>query len=127
LEPILGDTLGVCIFQDQVLEAGRACGLTPDEAAALRRAISSARSSERLAALRLRMEEGLRGQGIDETGCTEILAMVQAFSGYGFVRGHSVAFGYLAYVSCWLKVYHSALFAGALLDAQPMGFYPADL
>ncbi|HVA89462.1 MAG TPA: error-prone DNA polymerase, partial [Chloroflexota bacterium] len=108
LEPILGDTLGVCIFQDQVLETGRACGLSPDEAAALRRAISSARSSERLAALRLRMEEGLRAQGIDETGRTEILAMVQAFSGYGFVRGHSVAFGYLAYVSCWLKVYHPA-------------------
>jgi error-prone DNA polymerase len=127
LEPILGDTLGVCIFQDQVLETGRACGLSPDEAAALRRAISSARSSERLAALRLRMEEGLRAQGIDETGRTEILAMVQAFSGYGFVRGHSVAFSYLAYVSCWLKVYHPALFAGALLDAQPMGFYPADL
>jgi error-prone DNA polymerase len=127
LEPILGDTLGVCIFQDQVLETGRACGLSPEEAAALRRAISSARSSARLAALRRRMEEGLTVQGIDEAGRTEILAMVQAFSGYGFVRGHSVAFGYLAYVSCWLKIYYPALFAGALLDAQPMGFYPADL
>ncbi|HWE60240.1 MAG TPA: DNA polymerase III subunit alpha, partial [Chloroflexota bacterium] len=87
LEPILGDTQGVCLYQDQVVEIGRACGLSPEEAAALRRAISGARSTERLARLQQCLEEGLTARGIGPNGRKAILAMVYAFAGYGFVRG----------------------------------------
>ena len=126
LEPILGDTLGVCLYQDQVIEVARACGLGEGEAAELRRAMSHARGTERMAALRGRLEAGLARHGLDDAGRAEVLAMIGAFSQYGFVRGHAAAFAYLAYVSAWLKVFHPALFCAALLNAQPMGFYPAE-
>lgn len=126
LEPILGDTLGVCLYQDQVIEVARACGLDEGEAAELRRAMSHARSTERMAALSARLEAGLTRHGLDAAGRAEVLAMIQAFARYGFVRGHAAAFAYLAYVSAWLKVYHPAIFCTALLNGQPMGFYPAE-
>ena len=127
LEPILGPTLGVCLFQDQVIDIGRACGLDPDEAAELRRAMSSGRSTARMAALRRRLDEGLVAHGLDAEGRAAVLDTVAAFAGFGFVRGHSAAFAYLAYVSCWLKVYHPAAFCAALLNAQPMGFYAPEV
>ncbi len=127
LEPVLADTLGVMLFQDQVIELGRACGLEPAEAAELRRAMSSARSASRMAHLTERLREQLRKRGIGDQAGEDILTNMTAFSGYGFVRGHAYAFGYLSYVSCWLKVHHPAVFAAALLDAQPMGFYPPEL
>jgi error-prone DNA polymerase len=127
LEPILGETLGVCLYQDQVIAIGAACGLSPSEAAELRRAMSSARGSERMAALRARLEAGLAAQGLDAAARADVLSMVQAFAGYGFVKGHAAAFAYLAYVSCWLKVHHPAAFYAALLNMQPMGFYPPEV
>ncbi len=127
LEPVLADTLGVMLFQDQVIELGRACGLTPAEAAELRRAMSSNRSKNRMATLTARLREQLRKRGIGNQACEDILTNMTAFSGYGFVRGHAYAFGYLSYVSCWLKVHHPDIFCAALLDAQPMGFYPNEL
>jgi len=127
LEPILGETYGVILYQDQCIDVARACGLDPGEAAELRRAMSSARSSARMTALRDRLDRGLAACGLDEAARAEVLASVQAFAGYGFVKGHAAAFGYLAYISCWLKVYHPAAFCAALLDAQPAGFYPPEV
>jgi len=125
LEPALGETLGVCLYQDQVIAIGVACGLDADEAAELRRAMSSARGAERMAALRGRLEEGLAAHGLDAAARATVLDTVAAFAGYGFVKGHAAAFAYLAYVSAWFKLYHPAAFCAALLDMQPMGFYPA--
>jgi len=127
LEPVLGDTLGVCLYQDQVVELAVACGLDGAEAAEVRRAMSNARGSARMAALRGRIAEGLAARGLDAPARAVVLAMMEGFAGYGFVRGHSVAFGYLAYVSCWLKVYHPAAFCAALFNALPLGFYPPDV
>jgi len=124
LEPVLGETLGVCLYQDQVIAVGVACGLDADEAAELRRAMSSARSAERMAALRGRLEEGLAAHGLDAAARAAVLDTVAAFAGYGFVKGHAAAFAYLAYVSAWFKLYHPAAFCAALLDMQPLGFYP---
>jgi error-prone DNA polymerase len=127
LEPILGATLGICLFQDEIIALGRACGLAPDETAELRRAMSSGRSVERMAGLRARLDAGLAAHGLDEAARAEVLTIVEAFSSYGFVKGHAYAFAYLSYVSCALKVFHPAAFCAALLNAQPMGFYPAEI
>lgn len=127
LEPVLGSTAGVCIFQDQVIEIARRCGLRPDEAAALRRAMSSNRSPERMAALRQRLLEGLAAVGLDAEAQAQVVKVIEAFSGFGFVRGHAASFAYLAYVSAWLKRYHGAVLAAALLETQPMGFYRVEM
>ena len=126
LEPVLGSTLGVCIFQDQVIDIGLRAGLRPDEAAELRRAMSSNRSLTRMTALRGRLIEGLTAWGLDDTAQAQVVKIVEAFSGFGFVRGHAASFAYLAYVSAWLKRYHPATLAAALLGVQPMGFYSAE-
>lgn len=127
LEPVLGSTLGVCIFQDQVIEIGLRCGLRPHEAAELRRAMSSNRSLARMAALRSRLVEGLTAWGLDEAAQAQVVKIVEAFSGFGFVRGHAASFAYLAYVSAWIKRYHPAVLAAALLEVQPMGFYHVEV
>ena len=127
LEPVFGSTLGVCLFQDQVIDLARAAGLDAADAAELRRSMSGGRSRERMVALRGRLDEGLAAAGLDAPARSEVLRTVEAFAGYGFVRGHAAAFAYLAYVSCWLKVYHPAAFCAALLNAQPMGFYPVEV
>lgn len=79
-----------------------------------------------MATLREKLEKGLAGRGFDAAARAEVMQMVTAFSGYGFVKEHSAAFAYLAYVAAWLKVYHPAAFYAALLDMQPMGFYPSE-
>jgi error-prone DNA polymerase len=126
LGPILSETMGVCLFQDQVIDIGIAAGLTPDQSAALRRAMSSARSPERIAAVRGPLARRLTACGLDEEGVRQVLGMIQTFASYGFVRGHACAFAHLAYISAWLKVFQPAIFLAALLDMQPMGFYDAD-
>lgn len=127
LAPILAETLGVCLYQDQVIEIGRAGGLDAGEAAELRRAMSGGRGSERMAGLHARLEAGLATQGLDVAARAEVLTMMQAFSGYGFVKGHAAAFAYLTYVSAWLKVRHPVAFYAALLNLQPMGFYAPEV
>jgi len=127
LAPVLGETLGVCLYQDQVIGIGRAAGLSAAEAADLRRAMSSGRSKEKMALLRARLEDGLAAHGLDAAARHTILETVQAFASYGFLKGHAAAFAYLSYISCWLKVYHPAIFLAALLTMQPMGFYPPEV
>ncbi len=121
----LRDTLGVVVFQDQVLAVAMAlAGFTVGEAEALRRAMSRKRSAEALEALRERFVEGALRNGVDEETAHRVYDKLAAFSGFGFPKSHSVAFALLAYQSAWLRRYYPAEFLCALMNAQPMGFYP---
>ncbi|WP_372791368.1 OB-fold nucleic acid binding domain-containing protein, partial [Paraconexibacter sp.] len=128
LEPVLRDTLGTIIFQDQVIEVAMAfAGFTPGEAEGLRRAMSRKRSEAAIRAYHDRFISGaVRTHGVDETVAERVYTMIVGFSGFGFPKAHGAAFGLLAYQSTWLRVHHAPEFLCALLDEQPMGFYPPD-
>jgi error-prone DNA polymerase len=128
LEPVLEETLGTIIFQDQVLEVATAfAGFTAGEAESLRRAMSKKRSSAAVEAHRIAFIEGARQlHGVDGELAERVFTMIRGFSGFGFPKSHSAAFGLLAYQSTWLRVHHPAEFLASLLDEQPMGFYPPD-
>jgi error-prone DNA polymerase len=121
----LRDTLGVVVFQDQVLEVAIALsGFSVGEAEGLRRAMSRKRSEAALEAYRKRFVEGAAANGVDEQLANETYDKLVGFSGFGFPKSHAAAFGLLAYQSQWLRCHHPAEFLAALLNAQPMGFYP---
>ncbi|HUK97527.1 MAG TPA: error-prone DNA polymerase [Gaiellaceae bacterium] len=121
----LRDTLGVVVFQDQVLDVSMAAArFSVGEAEGLRRAMSRKRSEEAIEAYRPRFVEGCLGNEIDEQTAHAIYDKLVGFSGFGFPKSHAAAFGLLAYQSAWLRRYHPAEFLCALLNAQPMGFYP---
>ena len=121
----LRDTLGVVVFQDQVLDVAMAAArFSVGEAEGLRRAMSRKRSEEAIEAYRPRFVEGCLGNDIDEHIAHAIYDKLVGFSGFGFPKSHAAAFGLLAYQSAWLRRYHPAEFLCALLNAQPMGFYP---
>jgi len=128
LEPVLRETLGTIIFQDQVMQVAEAfAGFTPGEADGLRRAMSRKRSHEMLTRHRERFIEGaLRHAGAEEATAQRVWTMVEGFAGFGFPKAHSAAFGLLAYQSTWLRVRYGAEFLCALLNEQPMGFYAPD-
>src|SRR5262249_50012580 len=128
LEPVLRETLGTIIFQDQVMQVAEAfAGFTPGEADGLRRAMSRKRSGEMLRRHRERFVEGAVSRSGATTECAErVWQMVEGFAGFGFPKAHSAAFGLLAYQSTWLRVHHGAEFLCALLNEQPMGFYAPD-
>jgi error-prone DNA polymerase len=121
----LRDTLGVVVFQDQVLEVAIAlAGFSVGEAEGLRRAMSRKRSEEAIEAYRARFVDGAARNGVDAETADEVYDKLAGFSGFGFPKSHAAAFGLLAYQSTWLRHYHPAEFLCALLNAQPMGFYP---
>jgi error-prone DNA polymerase len=121
----LRDTLGVVVFQDQVLDVAMAAAkFTIGEAEGLRRAMSRKRSEEAIEAFRPRFVEGCLGNGIDEQTAHTIYDKLVGFAGFGFPKSHAAAFGLLAYQSSWLRRYYPAEFLCALMNAQPMGFYP---
>ncbi|MGH3004146.1 MAG: DNA polymerase III subunit alpha, partial [Gaiellaceae bacterium] len=121
----LRDTLGVVVFQDQVLDVAMAAArFTIGEAEGLRRAMSRKRSEEAIEAYRPRFVEGCLGNGIDEPTAHAIYDKLVGFAGFGFPKSHAAAFALLAYQSAWLRRYYPAEFLCALLNAQPMGFYP---
>src|SRR5436190_13284019 len=127
--PLLADclrsTLGVVVFQDQVLEVAIAlAGFSVGEAEGLRRAMSRKRSHDALEAYRGRFVDGALGKGIDEETANLVYDNLVGFSGFGFPKSHAAAFGLLAYQSAWLRHHHPAEFLCSLLNAQPMGFYP---
>jgi error-prone DNA polymerase len=125
LEEPLRSTLGVVVFQDQVLDVAMAlAGFTVGEAEGLRRAMSRKRSEAALEAYRERFVEGARGKGVAVELANEVYDKLVAFSGFGFPKSHAAAFGLLAYQSAWLRHHHPAEFLCALLNEQPMGFYP---
>jgi error-prone DNA polymerase len=121
----LRETLGVVVFQDQVLEVAMAlAGFGVGEAEALRRAMSRKRSEAAIEALRGRFIEGALRNGVDEETANRAYDKLAAFSGFGFPKSHAAAFALLAYQSAWLRRTYPAEFLCALLNAQPMGFYP---
>jgi error-prone DNA polymerase len=127
LEEALGETLGVIIFQDQVLKVCQAlASFTDGQAESLRRAMSRKRSREALEAHWSEFLEGATANGVDETTAREVFAQVTAFSEFGFPKSHAVAFALLAYQSAWLRHYHPVEFYVALFNNQPMGFYSLD-
>jgi error-prone DNA polymerase len=128
LEPVLRETLGTIIFQDQVMQVAEAfAGFRPGEADSLRRAMSRKRSHELLKRQRERFIEGARRHvGADRATAERVWGMVEGFAGFGFPKSHSAAFGLLAYQSTWLRVHYGAEFLCALLNEQPMGFYAPD-
>jgi len=128
LEPVMRETLGTIIFQDQVLEVAIAfAGFSVGEAEGLRRAMSRKRSEAAIEAYHRRFVAGAkRTHGVDEATAERVFAMVQGFSGFGFPKAHGAAFGLLAYQSTWLRVHYAPEFLCSLLNEQPMGFYPSD-
>jgi len=129
LEEPLRRTLGVPLFQEQVMQmAVAAAGFTAAQADQLRRAMGAKRSTERMRALREQLMSGMAAKGITGELAEDIYAKLEAFSSYGFPESHSISFAYLVYASSYLKRHYPAAFAAALLNNQPMGFYsPATL
>ncbi|PZR68135.1 MAG: error-prone DNA polymerase [Solirubrobacterales bacterium] len=128
LEPVLRETLGAIIFQDQVIEVAMAfAGFSPGQAEGLRRAMSRKRSAEAIEAHHERFVEGaIHTHGVDAETAERVYTMISGFSGFGFPKAHGAAFGLLAYQSTWLRVHYAQEFLCALLNEQPMGFYAAD-
>jgi len=124
LEPCLRKTLGVPLFQEQLMQmAIDAAGFTPGEADQLRQAMGSKRSHARMARMRERLLDGLARNGITGEVAADVAKKLEAFADFGFPESHSVSFAYLVYASSWVKLHYPAQFACALLNAQPMGFY----
>ena len=120
----LGKTLGVPLFQEQMMQLAIDCaGFTPAEADRLRQAMSAKRAPERITELRQRLLGGMAERGIEPEVAHDIYAKILAFSNYGFPESHAISFAYLVYASAWLKRYYPAAFTAALLRNQPMGFY----
>ncbi len=128
LEPVLAETLGTIIFQDQVMQVAEAfAGYSPGEADGLRRAMSRKRAGEALQSHHERFLEGAaRHSGATLEIAERVWGMVVGFAGFGFPKAHSAAFGLLAYQSTWLRVHYGPEFLCALLNEQPMGFYASD-
>ncbi len=124
LEPALEKTLGVPLFQEQLMQiAVDVAGFSPADADELRLAMGAKRSHERMAALRTRLLDGMADRDVPVEVAEEIYDKLVAFANFGFPESHSVSFAYLVYASAWLKLRYPAAFLAALLNAQPMGFY----
>ncbi|TMG52163.1 MAG: DNA polymerase III subunit alpha [Chloroflexi bacterium] len=124
LEPILKETLGVILFQEQILRVAiAAAGFSPSAADMLRRAMSRARSSADMEKLRGPFVSGAREKGVDDVTANEIFRQIAAFAEFGFCKSHAAAFALTAYHTAHLKLYYPAEFYVALLNNQPMGFY----
>jgi error-prone DNA polymerase len=129
LEPILRRTLGVPLFQEQILRvAMTAAGFSGGEAEELRRAMGFKRSAERMRRIEDRLRRGMAERGIAGAAQDAIVHGITAFALYGFPESHAASFALIAYASSWLKCHHPAAFLAGLLNAWPMGFYsPASL
>jgi error-prone DNA polymerase len=124
LKPILEETLGVILFQEQVLKCAIAvAGFSPGEADSLRRAMSRKRSKQAMEQLKQRFLDGARRNGVSDALALRIFDTLKGFAEYGFCKSHAAGFALLAYQSAWLKCYYPAEFYSALLNNQPMGFY----
>src|SRR4051812_37344135 len=127
LEPVLKDTLGTIVFQDQVIETSMAfAGFSAGEAEGLRRAMSRRRSEEAMRAYEQKFIAGAMANGATQESAERVYAQIVGFSGFGFPKAHSAAFGLLAYQSAWLREHYGPEFLCGLLNEQPMGFYPPD-
>ena len=129
IRPALERTLGVPIFQEQVMQiAILAAGFTPGEADALRRAMAAWKRKGGLGGFHERVIEGMLARGYDREFAESIFRQIEGFGEYGFPESHAASFALLVYVSCWIKRHEPAAFLAAMLDSQPLGFYaPAQL
>jgi error-prone DNA polymerase len=124
LEPILARTLGVPLFQEQLLRMAMvAAGFTGGQAEELRRAFGFKRSERRMKQIEVQLRDGMARQGISGDAAEQIITSVTSFALYGFPESHAASFALLAYASAYLKVHYPAAFYTALLNNQPMGFY----
>ncbi|AZS37564.1 Error-prone DNA polymerase [Microbacterium lemovicicum] len=129
LEPVLERTLGVPVFQEQLMQMAVAVGgVTGEDADLLRRAMGSKRGIERIDSLKKKLYEGMASNGLVGEDADAIYTKIKAFANFGFAESHSLSFGLLVYASSWIKLHYPAAFLAGLLRAQPMGFYsPATL
>ncbi len=129
LEQCLERTLGVPVFQEQLMQIAMAVGgCSAEDADLLRRAMGSKRGLERIESLRETLYNGMAHNGLDQATADRIYGMIQAFANFGFAESHSLSFALLVYASAWLKLHYPALYLAGLLRAWPMGFYsPASL
>src|SRR5438552_292990 len=129
LEQVLGKTLGVPLFQEQAMKiAIVAAGFTPDEADQLRRAMATFRKNGTIHQFESKMIEGMAARGYERDSAERCFRQIEGFGEYGFPESHAASFALLAYVSAWVKCHYPAVFACALLNSQPMGFYaPAQI
>ncbi len=125
LEPVLRETLGVILYQEQVLGVSMALAdFSAGQADQLRRAMTRKRSREAMLRIKEQFIAGALGKGVDEETARKVFEKLIGFAEYGFPKSHAAAFAILAYQSSWLKHYYPAEFVCALLNNQPMGFYP---
>jgi len=129
LESILGRTLGVPLFQEQAMEiAIVAAGFTPAEADGLRRSMATFKAKGQVVDWKEKLVGGMVAKGYEEAFAERVFKQLEGFGAYGFPESHAVSFALLVYVSSWLKCYYPDVFAAALLNSMPMGFYqPAQL
>jgi error-prone DNA polymerase len=129
LEPVLARTLGVPLFQEQLLRMAMiAAGFSGGEAEELRRAMGFKRSQARMKEIEAKLRAGMERNGISQEAQEQIILSITSFALYGFPESHAASFALLAYASAYLKCHHLAAFTAALLNNQPMGFYrPATL
>jgi len=124
VKTVLERTLGVPIFQEQVMQlAVVAAGFTPGESDQLRRSMAAWKRKGGLEPFERRLVEGMRERGYEEAFARQIYQQILGFGDYGFPESHSASFALLVYVSSWIKHYEPAAFTCALLNSQPMGFY----
>jgi error-prone DNA polymerase len=124
LEPILRRTLGVPLFQEQLMEMAVAiAGFSPAEADELRQAMAAKRSELRMMKLKSRFYAGMAANGITGAAADQLFDALSAFANFGFPESHAVSFAHLVYCSAWLKCHYPAAFLVSLLNAQPMGFW----
>ena len=129
LEKVLGRTLGVPLFQEQAMRVAIvAAGFTPNKADELRRAMATFKMTQGVGVYRERLVGGMVRRGYDPELAERVFKQIEGFGSYGFPESHAASFAHLAYASSWLKRHHPAVFAAALLNSQPMGFYaPAQI
>jgi error-prone DNA polymerase len=128
LEPVLEETLGVVLFQEQVIRVAVAvAGFTPGEADMLRRAMNRHRSGAEMAKVKARFLEGSARNGVEPSTAEEIFQQLAGFAAYGFCKSHAAAFAKTAYDTAYLKLYYAAEFYAAILNNQPMGFYSPEV
>ncbi|THJ68727.1 error-prone DNA polymerase [Arthrobacter echini] len=124
LKPVLERTLGVPLFQEQLMQMAMVVGgCTGADADLLRRAMGSKRGEERIDSLRATLYEGMAARGITGETADAIYSKIHAFANFGFAESHSISFALLVYVSAWLRLHYPGAFLASLLRAQPMGFY----
>jgi error-prone DNA polymerase len=126
LEPVLQRTLGVPLFQEQLLRiAMTIANFTGGEAEELRRALGSRRSADKMKALELKLRAGMDANHVGQAAQDEIVQSISSFALYGFPESHAASFALIAYASAWLKFHYLGAFTAAILNNQPMGFYSA--